>query len=239
MAQRIAPIEYKSSYTLAATQIRRAIELGTYVPGDRLPPSRELAYQLGISVATLREAVRSLIDEGLLEMRRGPKGGPVVLAQPSAGRRRRASKAVVAEVLQVLELREAVESEAARLAAQRRSDDDLARMQQAFDAMVAALASADASRRAASFIRADSEFHAAIARATGNDLLVQVVEDARVHMLTAIGATLGPLTPDAHSGHDAILKAIRGGRGDAAARASRAHIEVTRAAVHRSVGRGA
>src|SRR5882724_1740714 len=96
--EKIEPIAYKSSYRLAAEQIRRALELGTYLPGDRLPPSREFAYQLGISVTTLREAVRGLIDEGLLEMRRGPKGGLVVLPQPSNGKRKAASKAVLSEV---------------------------------------------------------------------------------------------------------------------------------------------
>src|SRR5207247_10534518 len=71
--QSIDPIDYKSSFRLAADQIRRAIDLGTYLPGERLPPSRELAFQLGISVATLREAVRGLIDEGLVELRRGDR----------------------------------------------------------------------------------------------------------------------------------------------------------------------
>src|SRR5262245_32502376 len=137
MAETIDPIHYRSSYRLAAEQIRRAIELGTYLPGDRLPPSREFAFQLGISVATLREAVRGLIDEGLLEMRRGPKGGLVVLPQPRTSRRRRASKAALAELDKLLELRKAVEGEAASLAAERRSESDLRRLEKSFDAMTA------------------------------------------------------------------------------------------------------
>jgi GntR family transcriptional regulator, transcriptional repressor for pyruvate dehydrogenase complex len=236
--QGIDPIAYKSSYRLAADQIRRAIELGTYVPGDRLPPSRELAYQLGISVATLREAVRGLIDEGLVEMHRGPKGGLIVLPQRPGGRRRRLTGAVLAELDQVFELRKPVEGEAARLAAERRTETDLAGLQDAYEAMVSEIERAeDDGLRAARFIRADSQFHAGIARAAGNELLSRVVEDTRARMFTAIAGTLLPLTPDANEGHEAILRAIRTRRPKAAALAARTHIDITREDAHKALAR--
>src|SRR5262245_11992982 len=133
MSQTIDPIRYAASYRLAADQIRRAIELGTYVPGDRLPASRELARQLGISVATLREAVRGLIDEGIVEMRRGPKGGLVVLPPAPNGRHGRGTtKALLAELELTLEFRDAVEPYACALAARRRSKADLARLEASY-----------------------------------------------------------------------------------------------------------
>ena len=235
--EKIAPIAYKSSYKLAAEQIRRALELGTYLPGDRLPPSREFAYQLGISVTTLREAVRGLIDEGLLEMRRGPKGGLVVLPHPASGRRRAASKAVLEEVGKVLELRKAIEGEAARLAAERRSDEDLARMQEAFDEMEAVIDAPHDALTAARFNRADAQFDAAIASAAGNDLLAELIEDTRVRMFAEIGVALHShsLTVGAHRGHEAILREIRRGRAEAAAKAARKHLDVTREDAFRAV----
>jgi GntR family transcriptional repressor for pyruvate dehydrogenase complex len=226
VADTIDPISYKSSYRLAGDQIRRAIELGTYVPGDRLPPSRELAFQLGISVATLREAVRGLIEEGLVEMHRGPKGGLVVLPY-RLDRRKRISRAVLAELEQVLELRKALEGESARLAAQRRTRSDLAGLQRAYDSMIAELEKPEDSLRAARFIRADSQFHAAIARAAHSKFLAGAIDDTRARMYAVIGGTLLPLTRDANAGHDRMLTEIRRGRAEAAANAARRHIDTT------------
>lgn len=228
MPPTIDPIHYKSSYRLAAERIRRAIELGTYLPGERLPPSREFAFQLGISVATLREAVRGLIDEGLLEMRRGPKGGLVVLPQQQPQRRRRVTKAALAELNQLIELREAVECEAARLAAERRTEADVKRLQKLVEAMARLVAEPEDGRRSARFTRADTQFHSDIARAARNELFVPVIEDARVRLFTAMGYAFAELTADANEGHDVILREIRRQRPEAAAKAMRRHIEKTR-----------
>lgn len=228
MTEAIDPIHYKSSYRLAAERIRRAIELGTYLPGERLPPSREFALQLGISVATLREAVRGLIDEGLLEMRRGPKGGLVVLPQPKGRRRGRVTKAALSEINQLIELRQAVEGEAARLAAERRTDADLKRLQDSLDTMTRLIEEPEDGRRPARFTRADTHFHTDIARAGANELLVPVIEDARLRLVTAMGFAFSELTPDANEGHDTILREIRRQRPEAAAKAARRHVEKTR-----------
>jgi GntR family transcriptional regulator, transcriptional repressor for pyruvate dehydrogenase complex len=236
LADTIDPISYKSSYRLAGDQIRRAIELGTYVPGDRLPPSRELAYQLGISVATLREAVRGLIEQGLVEMHRGPKGGLVVLPY-RRDRRHRISRAALAELEQLLELRKALEGESARLAAERRTRSDLARLQRAYDSMLAELDKPEDGLRAARFIRADSHFHAAIARAARSTFLASAIEDTRARMFAVIGGTLLPLTRDANAGHNRMLSEIRRGRPGAAANAARRHIDTTLEDAHRALTR--
>lgn len=236
MAAQISPIAYKSSYRLVSDQIRRALELGTYLPGERLPPSREFAFQLGVSVTTLREAVRGLIDDGLLEMRRGPQGGLVVLPQPRA-RRRRISKAVLKEVGAVLELRRALEGEAALLAAERRTEEDLERLQAAFDAMEEEITAPEDPLRAARFNRADAQFHAAITQAAGNEPLAEMAEESRLRMFTAIGVPLHAesLTVGAHQGHAAILAEIRRGRPGPAERAIRRHLDMTREDALRAV----
>lgn len=236
VAPAIDPIHYTASYQLAADQIRRAIELGTYLPGERLPPSRELARQLGISVATLREAIRGLIDEELVEMRRGPKGGLVVLDRPRSPRLgKRALERRLAEAAEILDYREAVECHTARLAATRRGDADLEEMRSALGEMGELIKSPDTHGSVPPFNRADGRFHRAIAEATGNELLAAAAEDARVRLFVAVAASLHDLVPDANDQHAEILRAIERGRPEPAARAMAAHIDVTRRGIRKIV----
>ena len=69
-----------STAWLTSDRLRREIHLGVYVSGNKLPPQRELAKSLGVSLVTLREALRILEAEGYLILRRGAAGGAFVLA---------------------------------------------------------------------------------------------------------------------------------------------------------------
>src|SRR5512133_101079 len=71
-------LDVPPAYAVVVEHLRRAIMLGTYAPGDKLPPEREHAERLGVSRVTLREAVRVLEGEGLVEVRRGSMGGTTV-----------------------------------------------------------------------------------------------------------------------------------------------------------------
>jgi GntR family transcriptional regulator, transcriptional repressor for pyruvate dehydrogenase complex len=222
-------IKYSASYTLAAEQLRRAIELGTYLPGDRFPPERELATQLGVSRATLREAVRSLLAAGLVEMKRGPQGGLVVLERDFDEKElRRTLHARKAEVAAVLDFREAVEGHAARLAAQRRTKAHVRQLEAELDAMEQAIREPPGAPSSGRFQRADGRFHIGIAEASGNQWLREAVEDARVHMFAPIGAALWNVVSNANNHHAEILEAIRDKRPEDAARAMAAHIDTTR-----------
>src|SRR5213592_4815792 len=69
-----------ASYELVLEQIRRAIQLGRFEGGTRLPSERELAQQFGVSRTTVREAIRVLQGEGLVDVKRGRNGGAVVIS---------------------------------------------------------------------------------------------------------------------------------------------------------------
>src|SRR5690242_15697042 len=111
------------------------LQTGNWPLGHKLPPENTLASELGVGRSTVREAVRVLAHNGLLEVRQG-SGTFVVAMQPVPGspmnqthgdqtlqvRLRRA------KILDVYEVRRAIELEAARLAATRRDEDDLARI---------------------------------------------------------------------------------------------------------------
>src|SRR5215469_11104221 len=75
----IERVEHVPVYGLVVDQLRRAIHNGSFVPGDKFPPERELSKQLGVSRASVREAIRVLEGEGYVETKRGASGGIMVL----------------------------------------------------------------------------------------------------------------------------------------------------------------
>ena len=79
----IESVHAAAAYEVAADNIRRAIALGRFLPGDKLPPERELSEQMQVSRTTIREAVRVLEGEGLITVKRGALGGLVVMRPPS------------------------------------------------------------------------------------------------------------------------------------------------------------
>jgi GntR family transcriptional regulator, transcriptional repressor for pyruvate dehydrogenase complex len=211
-----------ATYTSVVERIRRAIHLGIYVPGDRLPPERELAPALGVSRTTLREALRLLVGEGLLESRRGAAGGAFV---------REAGESVLsagdlpaqARVFEdLLDFRLATECAAARLAAQRRAETDLRLMSESLEGI----------RRNSSmdlFRRADSNFHLAIAAAARNPMLQAAIEEGRAAMFAPLDLLdFEVMRTNALEGHRTIIHAITLAEPGAAERAMAAHIEDTR-----------
>ena len=122
------------AYELAADKIRRAVHIGTFVPGDKLPPAPELAKQLGVSRITALEAVRALEAEGYVESRRGASGGTLIVASQESGevlrgRLRQERK----HFRDVMDFRVATEPAAVRLAAL--SEDGRAAMFSPLDAL--------------------------------------------------------------------------------------------------------
>jgi len=225
----IEPIDFAAAYEVVAERIRRAIHIGSYLPGDKLPPERVMARQLGVSRATLREAVRVLEGEGYVISRRGAHGGILVLDQVENEERIRPLLAEkLPEIEEIFDYRTAVEGAAARLAADRRTDEDLAILQRAYDVMAA-------DRETRRFRAADNAFHLAIADAARNRLMRQAIEDARAEMWVPIDRLISKVFLTANRHHVQILDAIRARNPDAAQKAVVDHLETARRDLRRSL----
>ncbi len=232
-ARSLEPVAAVPAHELVLSQLRRSIHLGHFGAGDRLPPERELARQLGVSRTTVREAVRVLEGEGLVEIKRGSSGGISVRPQspaPAELRRR------LREFEEIIEFRLAVEPMAARLAAQRRTKSDLTAFARTFE-WLEALAATGAEGAVSDWVRADGEFHLLIARMSRNPRLLASIEEARAGMFLPIGAVFGRLETRAHDMHAELHESIVAGDADRAGAAMTAHVEATLADVRALVRR--
>lgn len=190
---------------------------GQIRPGERLD-LEQLSETEDISRSVLREALRVLTEKGLLEAR--PRRGTYVtsreqwkLLDDDIMRWRASGKPDPLLVHELGELRQIFEPAAARLAATRRTDSDIASMADAFSRMQRAEQANDAALLA----EADAEFHSAVLSAAGNELL------ARFESMLEPALIARNITTHQHiegndflSQHEAVLKAIRDGAADQA-----------------------
>lgn len=199
---------------LVVDELRRAILKGELLPGSPLI-ERDLAAVLGVSKTPVREAIKTLVAMGLVEV--SPyKGAAVRRVDP-----------LFAE--HVYAVRMMLEPEAARLAAQRTASDSAA-VREALDDAARALDQAEAigDRRNFELLASyNREFHQALAIASGNPILLRVL--AQLQDQTALVATHGWRHEETWQGeaaeHRAILAAVRAGEATAAADHMRRHIE--------------
>ncbi|WP_419999403.1 FadR/GntR family transcriptional regulator [Streptomyces boninensis] len=194
-----------------------ALESGLHA-GDRLPAERELAQRLGVSRASVKQAVVVLEVQGLVEARHG--GGVYLLrdtleAEPVATLVRR--RQVLPDVL---DAREALESKLADLAARRRTDDDLAAMEHALATMRAEIGDG------AHGVEGDRLFHTAVTAAARSALLAEFMREISAQIAESRNESLRqPGRPDRSLGqHQRILDAIRAADPDEAAAAMRDHV---------------
>lgn len=212
-----------SGYQVVVEHLLREIALGNVLPGEKFPPERELASQLGVARTTLRQALRVLEGSGQVEVRRGVSGGAFVL--PSAVSQQQALALLRArrdEMMHNFEFRIIVEAAAASLAAKRRTRGHLETMR-AMQEDILRAKNIDEARRA------DTAFHAAIADATENPAIMRSVEDTRVIMFRATDVTAFDFqTTSTYEGHERLVEAIEQQDPGAAAQAMTDHIETTR-----------
>lgn len=213
----------KASDVLAA-EIRERILSGEFAEGMALPPERRLVEQTGLSRATVREALRILDVENLVDIRPG-RGGGAFVHRPD----RESLASTVRLVIRgqqirldaLHETREAIEPTCAALAAQRRTDADLA----ALDAAHAELV--DAGADIPRFLRANIRWHNAVARAGDNELLIGFMSALSQAIYTAtdieqfMDAEIRDVTARAHA---RVTEAIRERDRGAASRRMERHV---------------
>jgi DNA-binding FadR family transcriptional regulator len=156
----------RSLVDIALEQIRQRIDDGTWPLGQRLPPEPELAEIIGISRNTVREAVRVLTFSGVLEVRQGDGTYVRACADPLSTMQALARSSVE----QALEARGMIEVEASRLAALRRTEDDLAALRVALAASAARSGYEDID----DYIFHDLAFHQRVVDSAHNPVLSQL-----------------------------------------------------------------
>jgi DNA-binding FadR family transcriptional regulator len=215
------------------TQIRD----GRLGAGAKLPTEAAFTAEFRVSRSVVREAISRLQTEGLVETRHGV--GTFVVGPPegSAFRIGRAQLATLQDVIAMLELRIGVEVEAAGLAAQRRSADNLHRMRGSLDAFTAAL------HEGRDAVSADFQFHLEIMRATQNQHFAQLlmtlgtpmIPRSRLDPPAARDAERQTYLRRVHAEHESILDAIANQDADAARAAVRTHLANSRERRRRSM----
>jgi GntR family transcriptional regulator, transcriptional repressor for pyruvate dehydrogenase complex len=170
------PVGPRRTFEGAVEQIAERVRLGELSAGERLPSERDLAATMQISRATLREAVRVLVDAGVLAVRAGSGGGMFVASDYVPFELLRSKSDLrLDEIAGVLEARRLIEPRVAQLAAVNAREEDYAHLQHTIDAQQALLLRGDVLENEDRFLQLDTQFHLRIARASGNSTIVSMM----------------------------------------------------------------
>lgn len=219
------PIKTPRAFEEIATQIRKELSNRRLRAGDRLPAERALAQQFGVSRNTLREALRSLENAGLLRLQKGATGGAFVRESTGdaivTGLRDMFHLGAIAPE-HLTEARVLIESSVVRVACERATPADIA-------ALWANIAAAEKAARDKTDFYAQAalhlDFHRVLARATKNPLMEIVMEalvDVMQHFIQAIGQKRNPwVIPSRRR----FMKHFEAGESDAAVAEMEEHLK--------------
>jgi len=233
-ASLISPLAAAGRADEVVQKVSQAIQLGLFLDGEQLPPETEFAAQLGVSAMTLREALATLRQQGLVETRRGRTGGTFVrrpAAPPLEVLRERLRGMTTSTLRDLIDEQFAVSGAAAKLAADRAAGGSVRRLH----AYVHQLSGATS---LGSQIRADSRFHIEVAIASQSERLTRLEVGLQTQLAELLwlppeaaddaglsGAT-GLLDPvDASGEHAAIAAAIGAEDGELARVLAERHVE--------------
>lgn len=218
MSDALRPMARPRLYEQVLERLRDYVSDGRLGVGDRLPPERELAQRLGVSRASVKQAIVVLEVQGLVEVRHG--GGTYLLresleiepVEELVERKRR--------LPDVLDAREGMETKLAELAAQRRTDEDMAEIDAALAAMRAEIEDGEIGQDG------DRRFHAAVTAAAHSALLAEFMRTIAAEIAESRNESLRqPRRPlKSLAQHERIAEAIRNGDAKAAASAMARHL---------------
>jgi GntR family transcriptional repressor for pyruvate dehydrogenase complex len=220
----ITPVPRTTLTESAFEQLISYVVNGTWKPGDKIPPERELCQQLGIARTSLREALKAMELVGMLDSRVGdgtfvcPRteflSRPLLWAFTGTDH---------VELRDIMEARTLIEENLAGLAAERGTEEEISTIEQSIKMM------RDCIERRDSILEADLMFHLAIATAAHNEVLRNAVQLLRNLMRQWLYFKL--LMPDVPQivlkRHETVLRAIRRRDGNAARAAMREHLDET------------
>lgn len=223
------PLRTSKIYQQIADQLEKQILSGELRTGDRLPTERELANQFNVSRTAVREAMKSLTQKGLVDMRPG-RGTVVIDATSQAVRHsldlmmRLGQVGKPESLANLVEVREILEPAIAAMAAERITETELQAMRAAVETMDANLDDAEA------YIKADNDFHRALAISTRNEIIV-AFSDSIVELLNELRKQIfrtagGPGRGQQH--HKLILEAVARGDVEAARKQMGEHLSQVR-----------
>lgn len=206
------------------------IREGQLAAGDKLPTEAAIMAEYGVSRTVVREAMSKLQATGLVETRHGVGTFVLDLAESGAFKVGPEQLATLHDVVALLELRIGIETEAAALAATRRTEQNITEMRSALRAF------ADALNEGRDAVGPDFQFHLEIARATQNPRYVDfmsslgasIIPRARVSVVQEAGAVKRAYLTRANLEHESILDAIAAKDADAARAAMRTHLANSR-----------
>jgi GntR family transcriptional repressor for pyruvate dehydrogenase complex len=232
---RLRPVTPQTVADQVADQLRSLVTSGEYKPGDRIPSERELALRLGVGRPAVREALRELKTHGLLTSGRGAQGTTVAsLPSPSFAEPMAPLLGQGAErIIELMEVRSAVEIEAAGLAARRATLEDLHRLSVLVTTAGEMVTPDD-----------DVAFHAAIADATHNPLFERIIQEPVGLLHDHMAAILDAYYQEPGGAvalqqqHEAIRQAIRSGDEGKARQAMRRHLDHVARGLAQLVGAG-
>jgi GntR family transcriptional repressor for pyruvate dehydrogenase complex len=220
---------YRPGYELVAEQILQFIVELKLQPGDRMPTENELAVRMRTSRTVVREAVKILSAIGRVRAYKG-RGLYVADDEGMLGLARWGGSFLPTDldhVYMLFEFRRIQEMEASRLAAGRATPVEL----RAIEAAVETCRRGHLTGQRAVFEQGDDDFHAGIAAASHNPLLVIAIRDARrlqrQSSMIGLNGTVGGHAEGAVAEHAAIYQAIRDGEPEAAAQAAMVHLDNT------------
>jgi GntR family transcriptional repressor for pyruvate dehydrogenase complex len=203
VADQIRPVNRPRLYEVIVEQLCDHISARDMQVGERLPAERELAGQLGVSRASLSQALVALEVQGILSVRHGD--GAVLVRRPVGDMAIRALREHADRLPEVIEAREALEVKLAELAAARRSDDEMRAIDHALDIMEAEVSGGERG------VSGDELFHQAVTAAAHSPLLArlmgeiaELIRETRIESLSQSDRPRSSL-----EGHRRIAEAIR------------------------------
>ena len=219
-APQISKVSRPRLYEQLVEQLMDYIEAAQLGPGDTLPAERELAERLGVSRATLAQALVALEVLGVIDVQHGT--GAVLVYRPNVPSVIKGLREHRSRLPEIVEARSTLEVKLAELASARRSDVDMQAIDHALEAMAEEVASG------AKGARGDELFHQAVTAAAHSAVLAQLMTFIAGMILETRLESLGqPGRPEQSlASHRKIAEAIRAGNSQAAAEAMLEHIDL-------------